>query len=52
MNLVQSKIKPSCGEISGKSEVCKYYWVRFDSLVVKNGILYHKWEGINPENSM
>jgi hypothetical protein len=32
---VQSKMKPSWGEISGKSEVCKYYWARFDSLVIK-----------------
>lgn len=46
---VQLGKKFSWEEISSTSETCKHYWVRYDSLIIKNDNLYHKWEGVNPK---
>lgn len=46
---VQLGKKFSWEEISSTSETCKDYWVRYDSLIIKNAFLYHKWEDVNPK---
>ena len=36
--------RPDWSSVSSNSEVTKIYWAQWDSLVLKNDILYRKWE--------
>ncbi|GBN48564.1 hypothetical protein AVEN_103757-1 [Araneus ventricosus] len=36
--------RPSWQEIAPESPATKRYWALWDSLQLKDGILYHKWE--------
>ena len=45
---VKNNQKPKWNEISHTSQTCKYYCARFDSLSLKDEILYHKWEDVVP----
>ena len=39
--------KPEWREVASQSVELKYYWNRLDSLVIKDDILYRKWENFN-----
>lgn len=36
--------KPVWQDVAPSNDTVKYYWQRWDSLVVENDILYYKWE--------
>ena len=37
-------VKPTWADVSHMSPELKFYWSRLDSLILKEGILYRKWE--------
>jgi hypothetical protein len=44
---LQNNEKPKWSEVSPRSVELKYYWNRYDSLKIENGVLYHLWEEID-----
>lgn len=42
--MVQDGVKPEWQDVSVHSQEVKFYWNRIDSFVMKNDILYRKWE--------
>ena len=41
---VENAVRPQWQEISDLSEEAKFYWMRFESLIIKDGILYRLWK--------
>jgi len=46
-DMILEGVKPTWQEVSKYDVEVKYYWARLDSLVVKNNVLYRKWEDAN-----
>ncbi|GBM70346.1 hypothetical protein AVEN_151484-1 [Araneus ventricosus] len=44
---LKSADRPSRQEIAQESPATKRYWTLWDSLYLKDGVLYHKWESDN-----
>ena len=42
--IISSGEKPQWSDISSYGTELKYYWSRLDSFVIKNAVLYRKWE--------
>jgi transposase InsO family protein len=41
---ITENIRPDWSEVSSKSKTTKAYWAQWDSLCLRNGALYRKWE--------
>ncbi len=41
---ITENIRPDWSEVSSKSKETKAYWAQWDSLCLRNGALYRKWE--------
>lgn len=47
----ENNSRPSWGEIAAKGTPSKVYWSLWDALVVKEGVLFKKWEAPDLKSS-
>ena len=46
----EENFKPTWADVSHMSPELKFYWSRLDSLILKEELLYRKWENDNEKH--